>query len=79
MLSEETKENLRQAYHWVTSLSEDSLLWLAELRNEVHSPAGDSTMANSTWVQLVAYCDLYKTTCGTEHAQFLLDYSEGRP
>lgn len=79
MLSEETKENLRQAYHWVTGLSEDSLLWLAELRNEVRSPAGDATMANSTWVQLEAYCDLYKTTCGIEHARFLLDYPRGKP
>lgn len=79
MLSEETKENLRQAYHWVTSLSEDSLLWLAEFRSEIYSPCGDTALANAIWVQLDAYEYLYKVEPTVEHAQFLLDYSKGKP
>lgn len=76
MLTKEVQENLRQTYHWVTSLSEESLTWLAALRLETRSPAGDAALANAVWAQLAAYSDRYKATFGIEHAEFLFQYAQ---
>lgn len=79
MLSDEIKENLRQTYHWVTSLSEDSLEFLNSVRKETRSVVGDAALANSVWCQLDAYKHLYGEDPGIGEAQFLLDYSKGKP